>query len=54
MWAAGSAPLCLEAGTYLMRIELIAGSRVRLDCLRLRREQTAVAEGSWSLIRSLY
>ena len=54
MWAAGSAPLCLEAGTYLVHIEMTSGTRVRIDQLRLRRNETAVAPSSWSHIRSLY
>lgn len=50
--------MCLKAGTYYLRIELVGGSFFLPDYIALTATQSAVEPGdgerSWGTIKSLY
>jgi hypothetical protein len=54
LWAAGSLPLCVEAGDYRVRIEFLSGSLARIDQLELVYESSPTSAASWGELKSHY
>jgi hypothetical protein len=52
--AAGSSPCCIEAGDYTLRIEMISGSRTRVDVARFDDGTTPVQTVRWGTLKALY
>jgi hypothetical protein len=53
-YAAGGSDLHLKAGDYLFLIELVSGSRVRVDYLEFADSLNPVEATNWGRIKSLY
>ena len=53
-YAAGGSDFHLPAGAYFFLIELVSGSRVRVDYLEFRDSSNPVEATSWGRIKGLY
>ncbi|MFH1841614.1 MAG: hypothetical protein ABIF77_00265 [bacterium] len=53
MWAAGSSPCCLDAGTYALEFEFLTGTDVRIDLVRFD-DGVAADCMAWGALKALY
>jgi len=54
VWAGSGEPCCLDAGAYRLRVELVAGTRTRVDVVSFDYDDVPLGERSWSGVKRLF